>query len=519
MTDLSRIPRSLFTILPSETAERFSFYGAKAILPLYLTHKLKIDEDDATTVVHSFIFLSYAFAVVGGWLADTHWGKYKTILNLSIVYCVGSIMMAITASFPGQAPWGCFGSLFLIALGTGGIKPCVSSFVGDQFIIPGQESMLEKVFGAFYLSINLGSLISMAITPVLHEKASYAAAFGLTACVLGVATLTFWLGNVLGGGKRYRKIPPSGENLIPVVFHIVVAAVKNRRAARRSSEAANGATVMTLGGDPVADHSTSSSPPPFRRRDHWLDYARGGRFDPVVIDGVIQMFKVFKVFAVLPVFWALYDQHSSRWVFQAEKMDRRFGKHFEVTADQVPVLNPLLVLILVPLFHKVIYPAMERRGVPFKPLARMAAGMILAALSYFAAALVQSRIDAGHRPSVLLQIPQLLLLTAGEVLLSVTGLEFAFTQAPGFLKGVIMASWLLTTAVGNLIVIGAAQARLSNLALEFCLFGALMLVTTVVFVYITWNFQYKPPANTQDSGGLGGLDSEHTPLATAAANI
>ena len=184
-----KYPRSVFFIFGNEMCERFSFYGLKAILPLYLTEHLNVSEDTATACVHAFIFGAYAFPIIGGWLSDSVIGKYRTILYLSMVYVLGSIVLSVTAipGVTGDPPhwWGCLLGLTLIAFGTGGIKPCVSSFGGDQFK-PTQTRLLQSFFSLFYISINVGSIASTFLTPIIRKNVSFWAAFLLPAVLLAV---------------------------------------------------------------------------------------------------------------------------------------------------------------------------------------------------------------------------------------------------------------------------------------------------------------------------------------------
>jgi POT family proton-dependent oligopeptide transporter len=131
-------------------------------------------------------------------------------------------------------------------------------------------------------------------------------------------------------------------------------------------------------------------------------------------------------------------------------------------------------MALVPLFTWVVFPALARRGVSLAPLTKMTAGMFLAVLSFVAAAVVQWRIDGGHPPGLLWQFPQYLLLTTAEVLVSVTGLEFSYTQAPRSMRSTIMSIWFLTTFLGNLLTFMVQFVRLSGAA-YFGFFALLML--------------------------------------------
>lgn len=166
----STFPRSIYYIVGNEFCERFSFYGMKAILPIYLTAKLGFGEDRATTLIHTFNFAAYFFTILGAWLADSGGakGKYQTILWLSGVYAIGSSILAISSAIPSVATLGMTVGLTLLAMGTGGIKPCVSSFGGDQFE-PSQREQIARFFSLFYFAINAGSVLSMLITPILRQ--------------------------------------------------------------------------------------------------------------------------------------------------------------------------------------------------------------------------------------------------------------------------------------------------------------------------------------------------------------
>jgi len=155
------------------------------------------------------------------------------------------------------------------------------------------------------------------------------------------------------------------------------------------------------------------------------------------------------IFALVTPFWSLFDQKASTWVFQGELMSK--PGWFEPAMMQA--LNPALVLILIPLNNLVVFPALKRAGYDFSPLRRMGLGIALAGASWVVAGLLQVTLDGGTKLSIVWQILPYLLLTAGEVLVSATGLEFAYSQAPKSMKGVIMSFWSLAVTVGNLWVL------------------------------------------------------------------
>uniref|UniRef100_A0A6P7G229 Peptide transporter family 1-like isoform X1 n=2 Tax=Diabrotica virgifera virgifera TaxID=50390 RepID=A0A6P7G229_DIAVI len=164
-------PKSVFFIVSNEFCERFSYYGMRTILILYLTNILLFSESQSLVTYHSFSMAVYFFPIIGAIISDSFLGKFNTILYVSMIYASGSILLALTASDPIGLPKVGFSvlGLLLIAVGTGGIKPCVAAFGGDQFRLPQQEKDLERFFSLFYFSINAGSLISTFITPILRN--------------------------------------------------------------------------------------------------------------------------------------------------------------------------------------------------------------------------------------------------------------------------------------------------------------------------------------------------------------
>lgn len=158
-----------------------------------MTDKIKLNANDATVQFHAFTMIVYFMCIFGGILSDVWLGKFWTIFSLSIVYTVGSSILSIGA-IPGlgiSTVGTLYAGLALIAMGSGGIKPCVSAFGGDQFKLPEQARHMERFFSIFYMMINLGSLLSTAITPYLRanvhcfgENDCYSLAFGVPALLM-----------------------------------------------------------------------------------------------------------------------------------------------------------------------------------------------------------------------------------------------------------------------------------------------------------------------------------------------
>ncbi|KAM6892812.1 solute carrier family 15 member 1b [Lycodopsis pacificus] len=660
-------PISIFFIVVNEFCERFSYYGMRAVLVLYFKYFLRWDDDFATTIYHTFVALCYLTPILGAIVADSWLGKFKTIVYLSIVYTLGQVVLAVSAihditdanrdgtpdNMTVHVALSMVG-LMLIALGTGGIKPCVAAFGGDQFQ-DHQEKQRSTFFSIFYLSINAGSLLSTIITPILRaqecgiytQQKCYSLAFGVPAALMVVALIVF----IVGSGM-YIKTPPQG-NIMVKVCTCIGFAIKNRFRHRAAE---------------------------FPTRSHWMDWSEE-KYDKLLIAQVKMVLKVLFLYIPLPMFWALFDQQGSRWTLQATTMDGNFG-FLIIQPDQMQTVNPILILVLVPIVESAIYPLISKCKINFTPLRKMTVGMLFAALAFIAAALVQIQIDEtlpkfpsstegqvkfinmnnrsvdvtagnnaftlgnftaneeyltfdqpfvltvelasfgeitlvnGYRSTMVIgpdvpnpisfidikekpeqganairffngfgsvlnvtvgslnltdivannmsdyvalqqgsarfriqssaeecvysqnlgfgssytliipptfafgpnceqsirpvvdirpntihmawQIPQYFLITVGEVVFSVTGLEFSYSQAPSNMKSVLQAGWLLTVAVGNIIVLIVAEAAtLPDQWAEYILFASLLLLVCFIFAFMAHYYTYMDPAKIE----------------------
>ncbi|XP_036687488.1 solute carrier family 15 member 1 isoform X4 [Balaenoptera musculus] len=615
-------PLSIFFIVINEFCERFSYYGMRAILILYFQRFLGWNDNVGTAIYHTFVALCYMTPVLGALIADSWLGKFKTIVSLSIVYTIGQVVIAVSSindltdfnhdgipdNISVHVALSMVG-LALIALGTGGIKPCVSAFGGDQFE-EGQEKQRNRFFSIFYLAINAGSLLSTIITPMLrvqvcgiHSKQScYPLAFGVPAALMAVSLIVF----VIGSGM-YKNVQPQG-NVMAEVASCVGFAIKNRIRHRSKR---------------------------FPKREHWLDWATE-KYDERLISQIKMVTRVMFLYIPLPMFWALFDQQGSRWTLQATTMSGKIGI-MEIQPDQMQTVNAILIVILVPIMDAVVYPLIAKCGFNFTSLKRMVVGMLLASMAFVAAAIVQVEIEktlpifpkgnefqikvlnigndsmtisfpgttvtvnqtspvkdglnqkpekgqngirfvnalaesfnvtvdeqlyenvtshnaseyhffssgeksftinsseilqhcenefktsylefgsaytyvitrkdnscltptifediAPNTVSMALQIPQYFLLTCGEVVFSVTGLEFSYSQAPSNMKSVLQAGWLLTVALAtSIVLIVAGAGPFSEQWAEYVLFAALLLVVCIIFAIMARFYTYVNPA-------------------------
>ncbi|EDX01261.1 peptide transporter family 1 isoform X3 [Drosophila yakuba] len=357
-------PKSVAFIISNEFCERFNYYGMRTILVLYLTNKLGYNEETATVLFHTFTMLVYIFPLIGALIADGWMGKYKTILYLSLVYSLGAMVVSFGAvpitGMPTKAVT--VVGLLLIAVGTGGIKPCVSAFGGDQFSLPAQSLQLAKFFSLFYFAINAGSLISTTFTPILRadvhcfgDQDCFSLAFGVPAILMIVSVVIFM------AGKRLYKCQPPAGNMIFGVSRCIADAFKGWQKRRHS--------------EPM---------------ESFLDYAK-----PTVGARMVRETKclgrILRLFLPFPVFWALFDQQGSRWTFQATRMDGMV-LGYEIKPDQMQVVNPLLILGFLPLFDYIVYPILARCGIR-RPLQKLTIGLLLAALGFFLSAGLEMKME------------------------------------------------------------------------------------------------------------------------------
>ena len=424
------LPDGIPYIVANEAAERFSYYGMRAILVVFMTQYLMnssgqldvMSENEAQGYFHLFVSAVYFMPIFGAMLADGILGKYRTIILLSLVYVLGHFALALD-----DTRMGLLLGQGLIAMGAGGIKPCVSSHVGDQFGMSNKH-LISRVFGWFYFSINLGAFAAMLIIPWLLDYYGSPVAFAVPGVLMLLATIAFWTGRY-----RFVHIPPSGMDFVKETFSKV---------------------------------------------------------------GFKTLAKLSSIYIFIAMFWALFEQIGSSWVLQAQKMDRNlFG--YELLPSQIQAANPLLIMLLVPLFSYVIYPVLTN-FTRLTALKKMAIGLFLTVAAFAIPSWVQMQLDEGLVPHISWQLLAYVLLTAAEVMVSITCLEFSYTQAPKTMKSFIMAFYFMSVAVGNLFTSAVnffienadGSSKLAG-ASYFWFFTGLMLITAILFLFVIRHYDEK----------------------------
>lgn len=434
-------PKGIPYIIGNEAAERYSFYGMKAIFVVFLTLFIRnaageldvFDETDAKFWLHMFVFATYGLSLAGAFVSDILWGKYKTIIILSIVYCIGHFVLALF-----ETKFGFFLGCGLIAVGAGGIKPCVSAHVGDQFDDSNQH-LIEKMYSWFYFSINAGAIIAyMSAEPLLRNEYliskgwNAAVAFGLPGILMVIATFVFWLGR-----NKFVHVPPAGMALYQKEL--------------------------------------------FSRK------------------GLNLILKLSPIYVFLAVFWSLFDQTSGAWVLQAQSdlMNKTMDLGFttlSVYPSQLGMMNSIFVVVFIPVFAYFVYPFLGR-FIKLSYVNKISIGLFLAAVSFALIAWVQVQMDNGIQMNIAWQVVAFVVLTAAEIFVSISSLEFSYTQAPNAMKSLILSFWLLAVAFGNLftalvnLFIKRADGTLMLEGADyFWFFTALMFIAAVLFYVLNRNF-------------------------------
>ncbi len=542
---MATLPPQTKYIIGNEACERFCFYGMKAILIVYMTKVLLMAEDSAQEIVHLFNAAIYILPLLGAWLADRFLGRYKTIFFISILYCLGNAVLATSdlATDIESKKVILFTGLLLIAIGTGGIKPCVSAFVGDQ--AGGFDSQtMTRIYSAFYWSINFGSFFAFLIIPFVRDNWGYGIAFAIPGIFMALATLLFWLGRrtythkapaqpdflqilcyrIFNGASKAcdkfggDKVAATTATAMRIATFIVVAPIIVALAVM----AYNGATdlavlsglnetqvklcallavflyivAIAIAGLKLAatmrmrNFFGTVGNMLFSKKEHTEQlYSHEER------KNARNMLRILVTFALIIPFWSLFDQTGSSWILQGTKMQELhcniFGTDFSFGAEEMQSINPLLVMVLIPLLTLVIYPKVKQLA---KPLVRMGIGIVLAGLSFGIVAIIQSVLDSGTQLSILWQGIPYIVLTVAEILVSTTGLEYAYTAAGEKQKSTVSSFWSLTIALGNVLVICITSVISGATTEAFILYALMSVLIGLLFMFVTSRRCMKPEA-------------------------
>ncbi|KAK9474807.1 POT family-domain-containing protein [Dipodascopsis tothii] len=485
-----RLPAAAWLVALVELCERFTYYGLTGPFMNYMQYKstdplhpgaIGWGQSRASALNYFFQFWCYVTPILGAVIADQYWGKYKTISVFAGIYTVG-LLILFTTSLPtaianGASLGGLITAMIVIGLGTGGIKSNVSPMIAEQYtitkkfvrklktgerVIVDPAVTIQSIFMVFYLCINVGSLSAIATTE-LEQHVGFWAAYLLPFLFFFVGIVALFIGR-----KRYVKKTPTGS-VVPRAFKIIFIGVANKF----SFDKAKPSVRAQQGLSPV----------------DWTD---------LFVDEVSRAIKACKVFVFYPIYWVVYGQMMNNFISQAGQMETH-----GIPNDIMQNIDPLAIILFIPLCDSLLYPYLRRVGIPFKPISRIFCGFMFASLAMAYAAIVQHLIytsppcyeyplacaaseggSLANKVHVAVQTPAYVFIALSEIFASITGLEYAYTKAPATMKSFVMSMFLLTNAFGSALGIAISPTAkdpdlvwsYTALAIVTFFFGCLFLV-------------------------------------------
>ncbi|KAL1308588.1 hypothetical protein HN51_050573 [Arachis hypogaea] len=467
-------------ILGNECSERLAYYGMSSNLVVYFKDILNQESATASKNNANWGGTCYITPLIGAFLADAYLGRYWTILCFSIIYVIGMTLLTLSASVPGLRPTchegNCnatngqsavfFVALYIIALGTGGIKPCVSSYGADQFDDADEVEKGHKssFFNWFYFSINIGALVASSLIVWIQDNKSWGWGFGIPAAAMAIAAASFFLGT-----KLYRNQKPAGSPFTRM-FQVIVSSIR-----KYDVEVPHDESLLYE----IPDNESAI------QGCRKLHHTNGLRFfdraavlgksenmtesaNPWKLCTVTQVEEFKAIVRLLPI-WAtgiifatVYGQMSSYFVIQGQTMDAHMG-NFEIPVASLSIFDTISVIFWVPVYDRIIVPIARKftgRKNGLTQLQRMGIGLFISIFSMVSAATLEyTRLRMVYRHdyyklehvpmSIFWQVPQYFIIGCAEVFTFIGQLEFFYEQAPDAMRSMCSALSLLTVALGQ----------------------------------------------------------------------
>ncbi|KMZ76168.1 putative peptide transporter, Protein NRT1/ PTR FAMILY 8.8 [Zostera marina] len=533
-------------ILVNECCERLAYEGLVSNIINYLTNPLNKDISTAAIAVNNWSGTCYLTPLFGAFIADAYLGRFWTIVVSMLIYSCGLLLLTLSASVPALKPYCSDGvcnpssselrifflSLYMIALGTGGIKPCVSSFGADQFDDNDEAEKKNKnsFFNWFYFTINIGALIAHSVLVWIQMNVGWEWGFGIPMVAMLISISFF-----IFGAKLYRNQKPAGSPLTRIA-QVLVASFRNIRVKVPEDKSLLYEIIdrSNINGSSKLEHTNQFS---------FFDKAA---VVPENIDNLMQEFigspwkmctvtqveefkaviRLFSIWATTIIFSIMYCQMTTMFVLQGNKLDHSMGKSFKIESASLSIFDILSIMIWVPIYARLIVPVARRitgneRG--FTPLIRIGIGLGISTLSMIAAGILEMvRLNTVKKNnelygpnnnipafSIFWQVPPYFIMGAAEVFTLVGQLEFFYMEAPDSMKSICSAIQLTTMAIGNymstfLVIIvkkitekngepGWIPHDLDDGKLHYFYFllALLGLIDILIFIKIARRYQYK----------------------------
>ncbi|KAL3856879.1 hypothetical protein ACJMK2_011587 [Sinanodonta woodiana] len=511
------------TVLLTVALERFAFYSLSGNLVLFLTiPSLGWGSYNAINASLYFLGISFITCLFGGWLADAFTGRLRAILLAFAVYLVGYVLFLLLSdsnfyhgnrsticsrnvsqtnkngnSLPDEnCAWQVYITLTIIAVGTGVVKANLAPFGADQ--VRGESSSSSTAFFHwFYWSVNVGTLVALSAITYVQQQVNFFSAYLAATICLTVAMLIFFCGKC-----SYVIRKPVGS-VFKNIYKIIREACRIRR--RRKTHNSSRGNHNTIGTVDVGDHQEPMS---------FLDHAKfryGGSFHDSSVENVKVLGKIVCVFLTLIPYWMVYFQIETTFLVQGLNMKLSFQSQqpimkvcngnktpisnsssadqpFQIVAAWLSLFDVVLLILILPIMNKFVYPWISRRGYNFTMEKRIALGLVFSVFAAFSAGLVEKfRLQilySGYNESsccyrcinqvignfnycaadmsILYQIPQYTLVGLSEVFTSVAGLEFACSIAPQSLKSTVMGLFYLFSGLGSLFSVGLVYGLMGH---------------------------------------------------------
>jgi len=524
-----KIPTNAYLVAFIEMAERFSFYGSSAVYTNFIQQPLPpgsktgagfggqsgalgLGQQASTGLTTFNSFWVFVIPLFGAYIADTYWGRYKTIAVSVAVAMFGHVLLIISA-LPGviESPHGSLAAfviaIIIMGIGTGGFKSNISPLVAEQYtksklfisttrsgerVIVDPTLTITRIYMYFYFFINVGALVG-SVGMVYGEKyIGYWFSYTLPTIVFMFCPLVLWLGR-----NRYKRSPPTGS--------VLATALRLWRYAAKGRWSLNLMKCYKKLTAPDFWENAKPSKIPVEQRPKWMV------FDDVWVDEVKRGLKACSVFCWYPIYWLTYNQLTSNLISQAAVMSTH-----GVPNDVLNNLDPFALLIFIPICDLFLYPALRRAGINFTALKKITFGFFTGSAAMIWAAVTQHYIyktnPCGDQVSlcgevstlnVWIQTGPYVLIALSEIFASITGLEYAFTKAPKNMRSLVMGVNLFTSAISS--ALGEAFVSLSVDPLLVWNYGVMAVLSFIGGILLWLQFRHLDA----EEDALNELDTGH----------
>ncbi|KAJ3933052.1 MAG: PTR2-domain-containing protein [Lentinula lateritia] len=465
------LPWASYLIAFVELAERFSYYGASVVFTNFIQQPLPDGshtgaggggngqsgalgkgQQASSGLVTFYGFWAYVVPLLGAYIADAHWGRYKTIFWAIMIALVGHIILIVSA-VPGviektEGATACFViGMIVTGFGTGLFKPNISPLVAEQYrkqklfirtlesgerVIVDPVYTVSRVYMYFYLFTNIGALVGQISMTYAEKYIGFWLAYTLPTAVFMLCPIVMFLGR-----NKYQRSPPEGS-VLATALHLFAFAARGRWSWN---------PVKLWNNFNTEDFWEGAKPSRVANKPKWMT------FDDQWVDEVQRGLKACAVFTWYPIYWLSYNQLTNNLISQAATMDVH-----GVPNDVLGNLDPLALIIFIPICDLLFFPFLKRVGINFTALKKITAGFFTGALAMIWATVVQYYIykasyslscESVSPLNVWIQTGSYVLVAFSEIFASITGLEYAFTKAPKNMRSLVMSVFFFQSALGS----------------------------------------------------------------------